>query len=227
MLQQSKKVSLDPRILYRGFGVNVACMAPTTAIQISVNKTLEEKFARNDVLSTTLRAFAAGAISALASSPTELIVLTQQNEGKNAYKTIRGLISQEGLAVLSRGFVAKSLRDGGFGVGFLSMYPWLNNKIRNSVIDNEPLALIGAGVIGGAGTAIATHPFDTISTRMQADYKQKNIKSFRQAIKTIYITEGLPAFFKGVTPRGTRVALAIPLMHSVKQYLTTLTDTNS
>src|SRR5436190_10183532 len=56
MLQQGSKISLRPKVLYRGFGVNVACMAPTTAIQIAANKALKTICSGTNFLSTSLQA---------------------------------------------------------------------------------------------------------------------------------------------------------------------------
>jgi Mitochondrial carrier protein. len=223
MLQQGKIISLRPRILYRGFGINATCIAPTTALLIATDKALEAIAPGADIKTSAARAFGAGFISTLASSPTELVILIQQNEGKSAYKTIKNLIDQKGIRVISRGMVSKSLREGGFGVGFLSMYPWLKNSIHHNLIDNEAIALPLAGVIAGAGTVVATHPFDTISTCMQADYKSEQVKTMRQATQRIYEQYGMRGFYKGVVPRGTRVAVAIPLMDEIQRYLSKTT----
>src|SRR5581483_6510281 len=147
MLQQGKRISLNPKIAYRGLGVGVACMAPTTAVQFGVEKGLQNIFPGAETIPTTLRSVSAGAFSALVSSPTELIVLHQQNSGMHSWKTIRTLVGQEGICVLSRGMLAKSLRDSVFCTGLLSLYPMLEQKISADVVNNKPIATITAGVI--------------------------------------------------------------------------------
>jgi hypothetical protein len=222
-LQQRKPLSINPHILYRGFGVNVSCMAPTTALQIATNKALEEVIVGNDTGTMTMRAFTAGIFSALASSPTELVVIHQQNEGLNAYTTIQKLIQQKGLSVMGRGCIAKSLREGGFGIGLLAMYPSLKNNIYTR-LNNESAAIIAAGIIAGTTTAIITHPFDTISTAMQVDYTKQHHTTMCKTAQHIYNMHGVNGFFRGVAPRGTRIGLAIPLMHFLQHYLHDVID---
>ena len=76
-----------------------------------------------------------------------------------------------------------------------------------------------AGVVAGGITAVVSHPFDTISTLMQSDYNKRLTSTMRQTVMKLYQEEGMYGFFKGVTPRGIRVVLAIPLMNKVKNYL--------
>jgi predicted MFS family arabinose efflux permease len=218
-LQQRKKIIFHPSIWYRGFGVNIACMVPTTAVQISTNKVLEDVFCDASVKAAMLRSLSAGALSALVSNPIELVILHQQNDGKAAYPTIKNLTARQGLSGLYRGLSPKMLRDGLFGVGFLSMYPLLESKIRATFIDDKSLAFIMAGVATGAMTAVVSHPFDTISTFMQADYNKEQVATTAQTIRTIYARDGYSGFFKGVSPRGARIMLAIPLMNAVQSYM--------
>lgn len=220
MLQQGQKISLDPRVLYRGFGVNISCMVPTTALQIAANSALEDIIPGIDTSTMMLRAFGAGALSALTSTPTELIVLQQQNAGTSTRVTIQNFIEQQGYGVLYRGVSPKALRDGVFCVGYLSLYPVLKNEIRATYIDSDPMAMLIAGMSAGVVTAVASHPFDTVATLMQADYARKQNVTMLQTASALYRQNGAKGFFKGVVPRGTRVAMAIPLMNEVQQRLT-------
>lgn len=221
--QQGKKLSLKPHELYKGSGVNVACMVPTTGVQIMANKALENVLPGDDTLSKTERAMAAGALAAPLASVTETVVIHQQNTGKNALDTIDYLIKNAGKGVLGRGMLATALRDSGFTVGYLTAYPLLEKNIRKH-IDNPAIATALGGVTAGVGTAIVTHPFDTIKTHMQVDYKKAKARTMWQTIKTIYQKDGYKGLFKGVVPRGTRVAMAIPLMSKVQEYLTNKMD---
>lgn len=86
------------------------------------------------------------------------------------------------------------------------------------------MAYIGAGAATGLVVATATHPVDTIKTRMQADYKRTTIKTMRDAVRTIYAERGFAGFFSGVAPRAVRAGLAIPLIGTIKQKLSNATD---
>src|SRR5688500_11450781 len=68
-IQQGKMPSLNPRIFYRGLGVGIACMAPTTALQFSIEKGLSNIFVGTDPKTIALRAGLAGAFSSVISTP--------------------------------------------------------------------------------------------------------------------------------------------------------------
>lgn len=212
-IQQKKKPSMNPRVFYRGLGIGVACMAPTTAMQLASENALKKILPSTDIKIATIRALLAGAFSALASTPTELIVLHQQNSGHSAYKTATDLVSKSGFSILYRGALAKSSRDAIFCAGLLSIYPYLQEFLHKKS-GNASLAALGAGICAGAITTAISHPFDTISTLIQADSNRQ--QNSMQTIVTLYKNNGYSGFFKGMVPRGTRVMLAIPLMNYVK-----------
>lgn len=219
MLQQGNKISLSPRVLYRGFGVNIACMAPTTAVQFGIDGLLKKYMPGSDKGITTARAAIAGAASALVSTPTELVVLYQQNKGLNAIKTVSELVLHNGASGLYRGLCAKALRDSIFCMGLLSMYPACEQYIQKNCINNRLVASVASGVIAGGVTAAISHPFDTISTVMQSHHGSYNRINFYKTVQALYKKDGTQGFFKGVGARAMRVALALALMNNVKTVL--------
>lgn len=224
MFQQKKSISLKPQVLYRGLGVNVACMAPTTAIQFASEIMLQQVIPGGDFSEKTVRAFMAGVISALASTPTELIVLQQQNKNLSVHKTIQTLFETRSVPVLYRGITPKLLRDGIFCTGLLSLYPTVEHAIRTNIADNKIVGTVGSSLIAGGITTLISHSFDTISTLMQADYDKQSASTAYKTAVNLYQKEGFGGFFKGAVPRGTRVVLAIPLMSNVKVFLDTVTS---
>lgn len=216
MLQQKKSISFKPKIMYRGFGVSIASMGPTTAIQIATNKALESVIDGDDETAKIKRAFCAGALSATASTPIELIILKQQNSGKKVFPAIKQLLHEAGPRVAGRGLAANAVRDGGFTVGYLILFPLIKKSIK-PYLDNEVAVTIVGGGITGVATAIATHPADTVKTILQRDYKRKRIRHIWDAVKTIYKNDGIKGFYKGVIPRATRAALAIPIIYTAYQ----------
>lgn len=219
-LIQDKLISFNPRVWYRGFGVNIACTAPYMAVSIAAKEALSGRFPKADIATSTI----AGGISTLVISPTELIMLHQQNMGRNVLSTIKQLVAESGVSVLARGITPKVAREGIFGAGFFTAYPWVEEQVRTHVADNKALAIGCGAVIAGGTTAFVSHPFDTLSTFMQKDPKKQKAKTTWQAANTIYNDFGYKGFFKGVTPRATRVCLAIPLMSYVKDYLKAISN---
>lgn len=229
--QQGQPFTLNPKVLYKGYGVGVTCMVPTTAIQVGVNKALESVIVGDDNMAKVARAFTAGAISAVAAGPTELMVIAQQNNGKNALSTIKQLYRDAGPRVFGRGFAATALRDGVWTVGYSTIYPIVFEMLKKNITSNSDdnnmganFALkAGAGAITGVCVAAATHPADMVKTVMQADYSRKKYKNAWQAAKGIYRKHGLRGFAKGLEARASRAAIAIPVIYGVTEYLSSAT----
>lgn len=63
-----------------------------------------------------------------------------------------------------------------------------------------------AGVAGGVFAASASHPFDTIKTRMQAFmYSKPEYLTWTSTAATIYKEGGVLNFWRGLLPRMTRI----------------------
>jgi hypothetical protein len=223
-----KNVGATLSKLYKGYGVNVASMAPITAIQVGVYGVLTDYFARKGNLSDrekTAAAFLAGTASALASSPADMLVIQQGQVTKDTFlNTLKAIIGNEKanpFAVLSklyRGVLPTAIRDGGFTVGYLALGDIIKksfaidtgNKLTDTALSGIPAGLI-AGVI--------THPFDRISTSLKKDLAKESYRnSFQTALK-IAQEEGIAGLFKGLIPRATRIAIAIPVLSYVKELL--------
>jgi len=221
-----KEVSLHFRMLYRGCGISIVNMAPTTAIQITTHRALHTLFSDDDLISSTLCSFASGTVSALASTPTELVILHQQNNGQSAYQTVRKIVATQPYSVLYRGVTPKAFREGLFTIGFFSLYPSIKNQVHAHVIDNNAAAVFIAGASTGLFTSVISHPFDTISTIMQADYERKNSTTMLQTAQHIHKKHGYRGFSKGATLRSLNIALSIPIMTQAQQTLNTLARGN-
>lgn len=203
---------------YRGIGINAVCMVPTTAAQISCDALLKEMISRNDLLSSLVRNGAAGVLATLIANPTELIIVNQQKRQISTRKTISHLYSKYGATIFFRGFVPKASRDGIFCAAFLTAYPKVKDYLEQET-GNAALATLLTITSIGTVTAAMSHPFDTVSIRMQADCSQVMMKGFLSAIKTIYKESGYKDLFTGFAPRTMRIAVAIPLIATSKEWL--------
>lgn len=212
----------NPRVWYRGFGMNIAAMGPTTAFQTATNAALESVMPGKKASTMLSRAFLAGVASALLCAPIELVILDQQKNNRNMLETMRGLIKEAGWRVFTRGWSATALREGPWSVAYLVGFPMAQEAIKNQ-IDNPIIAnvgaYIGAGALTGSAVALITHPVDTIKTCMQADYQGVAIKNMRDAVHNIYAEKGIRGFVSGVAPRTINCGLAVPLMGTLNMYL--------
>lgn len=74
------------------------------------------------------------------------------------------------------------------------------------VQDSPAGAMAIAGVVGGVFAASASHPFDTIKTRMQAHmYSKPEYVTWTSTASQIYKEGGVLNFWRGLLPRMTRI----------------------
>ncbi len=145
-------------------------------------------------------------------------------KGTSAPETIRTIVKEAGITGLWRGIAPLAMREGMFAPSYLVIYPFIKHLIQDAT-DNEGIAITAGAIVTGATIAGLTHPLDTIKTRLQEDY---SIKGIRDAIDSLRneIDEktnkksGLRSLYKGVTARGTRAIIAIPLISITYEYLT-------
>ena len=213
-----KAIFQSPSQLYRGLGVNLVCMIPTTAMQVSGSEKLKTVMPGEDVMTSLMRNGIAGGLSAFTCNASELIIVNQQNWKANALTTAQRLYREGGPLVATRGLTAKAMREGIFCAGFLTAYPRVKKRFEEKT-GSDILATFFAAASVAPVTAAVSHPFDTISTRMQADASKKSIRGFFDAARVVYHQGGSKAFFAGITPRTVRMMVAIPLMTAVKNWL--------
>jgi hypothetical protein len=78
--------------------------------------------------------------------------------------------------------------------------------LRPSLQDSPASAMAIAGIVGGVFAASASHPFDTIKTRMQAAmYSKPEYRTWTLTAATIYKEGGVLNFWRGLLPRMTRI----------------------
>ena len=212
-----KSLLSNPKNLYRGLGVNLFCMVPSTAIQMAIDGKLKNLNDDKNIVIKTINNGIVGFFSGIVCTPSELIVINQQKYAKSPLEVIHTLQKEHGLPIFMRGFIPKTVRDGVFVAGFLNGYPQLKNSLGQKV--HPFYATVSAIALVALPTAAVSHPFDTISTRMQANLDKKELSRFINAYYEVIDRKGKKALFAGLTPRMLRIAVAIPLMSFVKDYL--------
>lgn len=228
MIQQGKPIYDNSqswyhnlRVWYRGYAVNAGSMAPITAIQVAATQAIQEQIAPAGEASSTQRigaATAGGMISALVSSPSELVILHKQNDGGSTMQTIRAIVAHKNHLNIMRGVMPTAGRDGGFTAGYMGLAPVIKEQLKGKV-DHPVAAAACAGVGAGVPVAIVTHPWDLIKAKLQENIHGAKRKSMVETAHAVYQQEGWQAFFKGFTPRATRVISAITVMSTVENEL--------
>jgi len=222
MVQQGKKITLNPLIWWRGAGVNAASLAPITAMQVATTNALLKGLNNKQPSGAeqTAAAFTAGALSGLVSGPAENVMLHQQNSGNTVYNTTKTLLQTHGMRGLYRGVTPAMLRDGGFTAGYMGLLPMLKKQLEKHTSMNEPTATLASGVGSGLVVGVVTHPFDRVKTYMQATLSEK--ESMATTFANVYRNESLKGLFKGLAARSTRVSMAVTIMGTVTDKLNKL-----
>ncbi len=201
---------------YKGCGTGMASMIPITAFQNSMALVLAQQYGSEKTLTQEASAaMQAGTLSALLSSPADLLVLQRQNARfatEFLFETVKRVWSEKGLRTFYRGITATGLRDGCFTVAYKSGGKLLQEQVPLKSGSEKVDGLI-ASLLVAVLASVGSQPLDVISAKMKADLSGQTFKSFFSSIYTIQQTEGYASFMKGCSARTARIVLAVPLLN--------------
>ncbi|MFO1257841.1 MAG: MC/SLC25 family protein [Gammaproteobacteria bacterium] len=221
-IPRESKFTMNPRILYRGLGPNMASMMPITALQIGAAGGVKRAIANTNEdkeiseLCTLFSSAMGGFVSATVSSPTELI-MSRQTEHQGFYATMKDMIRREGARSLGKGFWGTANRDAIFTSAYLFGVPYIKNKLQPHL--SEKGATLAGGVVAGTTGALLSQPFDALKTAQQVSHTHT---SMWRIAKEKVRQEGLRGLYKGGVPRTLRVISAVTLISSVDQKIRTM-----
>lgn len=208
LLQKGEKMTLDPRIIYRGLLPNMLSMVPITAVQFGANAGMKA-YIDNPVAN----AFMAGVSAASIACPIEMGMTRQNATGTSFVNACKQIIAEGGMQRMYTGMAATAFRDGVYTtavfVGKSMMKPY-----TAQVISNEKVADIAAAMSAGISAGLVTHPVDTVKTRQQAANKKM---SFTEVARQVYQEKGILGFFKGSLPRSIRIGSAVVIFNKVTE----------
>ncbi|KIY44545.1 mitochondrial carrier [Fistulina hepatica ATCC 64428] len=165
---------------------------------------------------------AAGLANGFVSCPVEHIrIRLQIQSGKNnAYSgpsdAIRKIYSQHGIRGIFKGQYVTMLREAsGYGMYFLTYEKLVQWEMAKKGITREQISPVNAVLYGAAaGYALwaVIYPIDMVKSRIQTDgfspSTGQKYKSILHCVKTVWRTEGLAAFTRGLTPTLIRSPFA-------------------
>lgn len=151
---------------------------------------------------------------------------------KNFFHGVYTIVRQNGLRATYQGVVPTIMKQGSNQMIRWPVYKGMQRYLAPegdvSKLNAFHTALCGA--VAGAASVYGNTPIDVVKTRLQGlDAAKYN--GTLDCVKKIYRDEGLPAFYKGVTPRLTRVcadvALVMVIYEQVMKFLDSVWDTDS
>jgi hypothetical protein len=189
--QQGKPFTVNPRVIYRGLGAALTAEIGQMGLQFFLTSAVKKIVAGSadkelSAVEEMSSALLGGAISAIYTSPVELVMIQQQNFAGSLPGTALRLIRQQGLLSLSRGILATSSRDAVYTLGLLGMCPVLQKKFQRDFRCGESTAAFFASCVGGSICGAISCPFDAVKTCMQGDVEQNTYRGFLYTWKTCY-----------------------------------------
>ncbi|KAL7417131.1 mitochondrial carrier domain-containing protein [Mrakia frigida] len=174
----------------------------------------------------------AGLISSVVTCPLDVLKTRLQAQeigrGKVGYEgvlaTARQIFAQAGIRGFYRGLGPTILGYLPTWAIYFSVYDEVKSRLAANETGKKPviwLHIVAAMTAGATGT-IVTNPLWLIKTRFMTQNLNNGDKKYRHtvdAIRTIYRTEGLKAFYKGLTPSlmgVSHVAVQFPLYEQLK-----------
>ncbi|KAI7746869.1 hypothetical protein M8C21_022247, partial [Ambrosia artemisiifolia] len=214
---QTTKTSIGPTVkniwkeggalsLFRGNGLNVAKVAPESAIKFYTYEMLKGVIGKNDIgpFGMLLAGGTAGAIAQTAVYPMELVKTRLQTYvGPRAF--------YKGMVPSLLGIIPYAGID-------LAVYETLKQMSQKYVfVDSEPgpIAQLGCGTVSGALGATCVYPLQVVRTRMQA-HQAKGAAAYNgmaDVFKKTYKKEGARGFYKGLFPNLLKVIPAASITY--------------
>ncbi|KAF5832324.1 mitochondrial carrier domain-containing protein [Dunaliella salina] len=227
-MQEGRPIPRNPIQIYRGLTLNILSMAPITASQFGTNHVMQQLLGTGPKgtdltgLARFQAATVAGMASGLIATPSELIIIQQQRSGRRLSEEMRLFLSKYKTTAIYRGLSCAAAREGLYAGGYLGLFP-----VFRSMLDEQGASpytsLILAGIAGGTFGAVASHPFDTAKTRMQAFmYDKPEYRTMLSSLRTIVQEKGVLGLWSGILPRMTRIILATFILNYIR---TNIVDT--
>jgi len=187
-------------VAYRGLPVFALNIVPTTLIQLTAEKRLEE-YIPNDASNAMLsvRALACGTIGATTATIVENTITRQQVLKSKFIPTFIGDMWKESPARMFKTYPFIAIRDSIFTFHMFFLKPFVEGYLKenypNSVLSSKFVSTIPLAILG----ATLSHPFDTVATNLQATHDKSDYqKMFNKLVNS---NDGYKSLFRGLTFR--------------------------
>lgn len=149
------------------------------------------------------------------------VIKTRFECGRYNYGSVTGALRSvcqtEGPAALYSGLMATLLRDVPFSAIYVMFYSQtkalLPEEIGRSA--SAPLANFSCGVLAGILASLITQPADVVKTNVQVKLQLRT----SEAVRHIYMEQGLQGFFRGAVPRALRRTMMAALAWTVYEQM--------
>mmetsp|Transcript_13286 Transcript_13286/g.19543 ORF Transcript_13286/g.19543 Transcript_13286/m.19543 type:complete len:268 (+) Transcript_13286:117-920(+) len=232
MAQQKLPIQFNPMVMYRGVGSNCVNMGSCTMIQFVMGGKLKQMILKGDdrrlkPWEEMMVGLTAGSVSALAGSPLELVMTQQQRKGKNTVATMQTIATPNNFF---RGFVGCAIREALWTCGYLSIPLIARGYLMQTyptIFDSTDKARVPSCLLGGMFACYLSQPVDTIKTCMQGDIERQTYRGFNHTAGLIWKEDGIRGFYRGATFRFGRMAIAVTILDTLREYVSPLMYPNA
>jgi len=230
--------SLKPSVIYRGTSTAIVSEMQMMGLQFGLTSVLQKLYLSTvlgvaagtagttgqeemSFFGEVILASAGGALSALTSSPMELIMIQQQLRGGSMLTQARRIVTVYGVGAegLFRGLSQTMLRDSVYTAGLLGITPAGQNILERRG-HSERAAGFYASVIGGVTCAIGSQPFDVMKTCLQGDLEREVHQTVGNTFRGLYESGGVSRFMKGSFFRTLNIVGTIYIANEVRVHAT-------
>jgi len=222
--------------LYRGIVAPIFAEAPKRAVKFASNEFYKERLTKlglpHDERKMLLAGFGAGVTEAVINCPFELVKVRMQQKG-SIYKTTPeaalAIVRAEGLRGLYRGLVPQLYRNANWDSLYFATIFTLKKRVLPPPRSHteELVRNFTAGAIASSIGVVFATPFDMVKSRFQGDKfgAERRWTSVWGTLAYAYKNEGgLPACFKGLTPRLIRLGPGGGIMIVAFDYVSSLLE---
>ncbi|MCJ1448892.1 MAG: Mitochondrial succinate-fumarate transporter [Stictis urceolatum] len=233
-----------PLALYKGLGAVLTGIVPKMAIRFSSYEFYKQLLADSDGKVTSKATFLAGLSAGVTEAvavvtPMEVVKIRLQGQYhsmsdpldvpkyRSAPHTFFTVVREEGVGALYRGVSLTALRQGTNQAVNFTAYTqfkqWLQDwqpRYHDKELPSYQTLVIG--LVSGAMGPLSNAPIDTIKTRLQKTPAQPGETAISRIVNitsAMFKQEGIPALYKGITPRVMRVAPGQAVTFTVYEFL--------
>ncbi|XP_022162178.1 calcium-binding mitochondrial carrier protein SCaMC-1-A-like [Myzus persicae] len=223
MLKEGGKLGM-----WRGNGINVLKIAPESAFKFMAYEQAKRRIQGSRTTDLTIfeKFFAgslAGGFSQSLIYPLEVLktklAISKSNQYKGIFDCIQKIYYREGIRSFYRGYVPNLLGILPYAGIDLAVYETLKNKYIASHNDGEkpgmPL-LLACGTVSSTCGQVCSYPLSLVRTRLQApNFEGPDTRTMMSVFREIWVKEGIPGLYRGITPNFIKVAPAVSISYVV------------
>lgn len=152
---------------------------------------------------------------------------SQLSKYKSLGQSISNIIREEGFFALWKGHLTGQF----LSISFSAHLLWFEILTRYvytlwpSLVENENKKFMANFICGGIGaslTIVTNQPIDTIRTRLVTQGEPRVYKGIMDAVKKIYINEGIVGYYRGTVPNLMLIAPETAFKLGIYQFLNSL-----